>query len=70
MGVGPVCLTLLSTGLSEWERGPRRAEPSPIKDYLFIFREREGERGRETSMCGFLSYTPHWGPGLQPRHVP
>ena len=40
--------------------------------YLFIFRERgrEGERGRETSVCGCLSRTPYWGPGLQPRHVP
>ena len=40
--------------------------------YLFIFRERgkEGERGKERSMCGCLSCGPHWGPGLQPRHVP
>ena len=21
-------------------------------------------------MCGCLSHGPHWGPGLQPRHVP
>ena len=26
-------------------------------------------RGREKSMCGCLSCAPHWGPGLQPRHV-
>ena len=40
--------------------------------YLFIFRKRwsEGKRGRETSMCGCLSCGPHWGTGLQPRHVP
>ena len=40
--------------------------------YLFLEREegREGERGRETSMCGCLSCTPYWGPGPQPRHVP
>ena len=40
--------------------------------YLFIFREGKGrrKRGRETSMCGCLSYTPYWGPGPQPRHVP
>ena len=40
--------------------------------YLFIFRERgmEGERGRETSMCGCLSHAPYWGPDPQPRHVP
>ena len=33
--------------------------------YLFIFREkeREGERGRETLMCGCLSHTRYWGPG-------
>ena len=39
----------------------------------FPFLERgEGrrKRGRETSMCGCLSHAPHWGPGLQPRHVP
>ena len=27
-------------------------------------------RGRETSMCVCLPYTPHWGPRPQPRHVP
>ena len=39
---------------------------------LFIFREggTEGERGRETSMCGCHSCTPYWGPGPQPRNVP
>ena len=39
--------------------------------YFFIFRERrrEEERGRDTSMCGCLSYTPNWGPGPQPMHV-
>ena len=43
-----------------------------LKKILFIYRQRgkEGERGRETSMCGCLSGTPYWGPGLQPRHVP
>ena len=35
---------------------------------LFIFREK-GREG-ETSMCGCLSHTPYWRPGLQPRHVP
>ena len=39
--------------------------------YLFLekgdSREREGEK---TSMCGCLSRTRYWGPGLQPRHVP
>ena len=40
---------------------------------LFIyFREGKGGRkkGRETSMCGWLSCAPNWGPGPQPRHVP
>ena len=39
--------------------------------YLFIFREEKGwrKRGRETSMHGCLSCTPHWGPGLKPRYV-
>ena len=43
-----------------------------LRFYLFIFREqgREEEREREMSMCGCLSRGPHWGPGLQPRHVP
>ena len=43
-----------------------------LRFYLFIFRERgrEGERRKERSMCGCLSCGPHWGPGLQPRHVP
>ena len=43
-----------------------------LRFYLFIFRERGREREREgekQSMCGFLSHTPYWGPGQQPRHV-
>ena len=39
-----------------------------------LFLEGEGKegrkRGRETSVCGCFSHAPHWGPGLQPRHVP
>ena len=38
--------------------------------YLFLARGKAGERGRETSMCGWLSCTPYWGPGLQPPQVP
>ena len=30
--------------------------------YLFLERGREGERGRETSMCGWLSRAPYWVP--------
>ena len=43
-----------------------------FKYYLFVFRERKGgkKRGKETSMCCCLSHASHWGPGLQPRHVP
>ena len=39
---------------------------------LFLERWTEGGRdgGRETSMCGCHSHSPHWGPGPQPRHVP
>ena len=37
--------------------------------YLFIFERGEGKE-RETSTCGGPSRAPHWGPGLQPRHVP
>ena len=41
--------------------------------YLFILRERGREREREGEkhQCVVASHcTPHWGPGLQPRHVP
>ena len=39
--------------------------------YLFLERGKGGrKRGRETSMCGCLLCAPHWGPSLQPRHVP
>ena len=43
-----------------------------LRFYLFNSRERgrEGEKGRETSMCGYLLRAPYWGPGPQPRHVP
>ena len=43
-----------------------------LKKILFISRERarEGERGRETSMCGCLLCAPYWGPGLRLRLVP
>ena len=43
-----------------------------IKDFIYLFSERgEGRtKGTETSMCGCLSHGPHWGPDLQPRHVP
>ena len=36
-----------------------------------MFREMgmEGERGRETLMCGCLSHAPYLGPGPQPRLV-
>ena len=40
--------------------------------FIHFLRERgrEGERGRETLVCGCLSHAPYWGPGPQPRHVP
>ena len=39
------------------------------KDYLFLERGKGKERERNI-MCGCLSHTRCWGPGLQPRHVP
>ena len=43
-----------------------------FKDFIYLFLEGKGGRniGKETSMCGCLSHTPYWDPGLQPRHVP
>ena len=43
-----------------------------FKDFVYLFLDRKGERkrGRKTLICGCLSRTPYWGPGLQPRHVP
>ena len=43
-----------------------------LTDIIYLFLERgEGrERGRDISMCGFLSCATYWGPCLQPRHVP
>ena len=38
--------------------------------FLFLDRGKGRENERETSMCGCLSCTPYWRPGLQPRHVP
>ena len=43
---------------------------SKILFILFLEKGREGERERKISMCHCLSSGPHWGPGLQPRHVP
>ena len=42
-----------------------------LKDFIYFLweREKEGARGRETSMCDCLLCAPYWGPGLQPRHV-
>ena len=37
---------------------------------LFPQEKEKRKRGRETSMCGCLSVTPHWGPSPKPRHVP
>ena len=44
-----------------------------FKDFIYLSLERgkgRKKRGRETSVCGCLSHAPHWGPGLQSRHVP
>ena len=39
---------------------------------IYVFLEGKGGRksGRETSVCGHLSNSPHWGPSAQPIHVP
>ena len=37
------------------------------ESYNFCDRQK---RGRKTSMCGCLTCTPYWWPGLQPRHSP
>ena len=63
-----------------WRRGVSQPPMLPswsnfffyfIKDFIYLFLDRkEGRKtGRETSMCGCLSCTPYWGPGLQSRHV-
>ena len=45
-----------------------------LKNILFIYFQTEEKgrrkRGRETSVCGCLLHTCHWGPSLQLRHVP
>ena len=54
----------MSTTLLEWL--------NVFKKILkFIFREgkRGRKKGRETSMCGWLSCAPYWGPEPQPRHL-
>ena len=44
------------------------------KDFIYLFLDRgegrEKEMERKKSMRGCLLCAPHWGPGLQPRHVP
>ena len=42
------------------------------KDFTYLFLERGGEREKEGEkhQCMAVSYAaPHWGPGLQLRHV-
>ena len=43
-----------------------------FKDFIYFLTEGKGgrKRGRETSIYGWLSHSPYWGPGLQPRQVP
>ena len=47
-----------------------------FKDFICLFLDREGGREREREgkkhQCVVAShpFPPHWGPGLQPRHVP
>ena len=37
MGVGSVCWTSLSTGLSKWQLGPHHAERSPVGNEKELF---------------------------------
>ena len=42
-----------------------------FKDFIYFLEGKGGKkRGREAPICGCLLHVPHWGPGLQPRHVP
>ena len=41
-----------------------------IKDFICLFLERGRKGGREPSMHGCLSYTPHWESGLCPGMCP
>ena len=39
--------------------------------FISFQRGRDGEREEEKHQCVVASWrAPHWGPGLQPRHVP
>ena len=42
-----------------------------FNDFIYLVLDiGEGmEKEKETSMCGFLSHAPYWGPRPQPRHV-
>ena len=61
VGVGPVCRTSLSTGLSEWELGPRHTEWSPIFPPLFLVRTAIDP----TKLATCWSFTQHWENNLQ-----
>ena len=43
-----------------------------LKDFIYLFleREKEGEREGEKHQCVVTSHTPCQGPGPQARHVP
>ena len=44
-----------------------------LKDFIYLFRERgrEGEREGEKHQCVVAFHmAPHWGPGLQLKHMP
>ena len=42
-----------------------------FKDFIYFLRAGKGgrKRGRETSVCDWLTHTPNWGLGPPPRHV-
>ena len=63
MGMGPVCQTSLSTGLSEWELGPHHAEQSTIVPPLFLVRTAIDP----TKLATCWSLTRPWENNLQMR---
>ena len=68
-----ICFSLMARDASfHMSLGPRHNFFFRFYLFIYLFTEKKGERkrGRETSMCGFLSHSPHWKSGLQPRYAP
>ena len=65
---GGVCELTQHSGFTHllWARHHFRLFFKKILIYLIYFQiqKKEGETGREASVCSCLSHTPYWGPGL------